>query len=151
MKQEIQLTVNGKARRVHVEPDTPLLYVLRNDLGLRGAKFGCGLEQCGSCRIIVDGESVPACRIPVRSMQGRSIVTVEGLGTAEQPHPLQTAFAEEQAVQCGFCVPGMIVTAKALLDRNPHPTEDEIRLAISGNLCRCTGYAKIVEAVLSIQ
>jgi CO/xanthine dehydrogenase Mo-binding subunit/aerobic-type carbon monoxide dehydrogenase small subunit (CoxS/CutS family) len=132
---------------VCVEPNTPLLYVLRNDLGLKGAKFGCGLEQCGACKILVDGEAVPSCRIPVRSLQGRVITTVEALGTADDLHPLQKAFVEEQAVQCGFCTPGLILAAKALLDRNPYPSDDEIRAELAGNLCRCGVYDRVLRAV----
>jgi nicotinate dehydrogenase subunit B len=147
MPQEITLKVNGRIQRVYVEPDTPLLYVLRNDLGLKGAKFACGLEQCGACKIIVDGEAVPSCRISVRSVQGREITTLEGLGTGDNLHPLQKAFIEEQAVQCGFCTPGMIVAAKALLDRNPHPTDAEIQAGMAGNLCRCGVYDRVLRAI----
>jgi nicotinate dehydrogenase subunit B len=147
MLQEITLKVNGCVRRVHVEPDTPLLYVLRNDLGLKGVKFGCGLEQCGACKIMVDRQAVPSCRIPVRSVQGHEITTLEGLGTADDLHPLQKAFIEEQAVQCGFCTPGMIVVAAALLDRNPHPTDAEIRAEMAGNLCRCGTYDRVIRAI----
>ncbi len=145
--QEITLKVNGRFHRVCVEPDTPLLYVLRNDLGLKAAKFGCGLEQCGACKVLLDAQAVPSCRIPVRSVQGRSITTLEGLGTADDLHPLQQAFVEERAVQCGFCTPGMIVAAKALLDRNPRPTEGEIRAELAGNLCRCGVYERVVRAI----
>jgi len=148
-RQQIMLRVNGRTHCVNVEPDTPLLYVLRNDLGLKGAKFACGLEQCGACRIIVDGEAVPSCRISVRSVQGREITTLEDLGTADDLHPLQKAFIAEQAVQCGFCTSGMIIAAKALLDANPDPDEAEIKSAIAGNLCRCTGYNQIVSAIQS--
>ena len=150
MVQEITLKVNGSVHHVCVEPDTPLIYVLRNDLGLKGAKLGCGLEQCGACKVIIDGQAVPSCRMTVRSAQGREITTPEGLGTAGDLHPLQKAFVEEGAVQCGFCSPGMILSAKALLDENPHPTEEEIKDAITGNLCRCTGYVKIVEAISAV-
>jgi len=147
MPQEFALKVNGRFHRVCVEPDTPLLYVLRNDLGLKGAKFACGLEQCGACKILVDGEAVPSCRMSVRSVQGREITTLEGLGTADDLHPLQKAFIEEQAVQCGFCTPGMIVTAKALLDRNPCPTDAEIQAEMAGNLCRCGVYDRLLRAI----
>jgi len=147
MPQDITLKINGHLHRVHVEPDTPLLYVLRNDLGLKGAKFACGLEQCGACNIIVDGQAVPSCRISVESVQGQDITTIEGLGTAEDLHPLQKAFIEEQATQCGFCVSGMILTAKALLDRNPHPTDAEIQGEMSANLCRCGVYDRIFRAI----
>ena len=147
MLQEITLKVNGRVHRVRVEPDTPLLYVLRNDLGLKGAKFGCGLEQCGACTIMIDGQAVPSCRVPVRSVQGHEITTLEGLGTVDDLHPLQKAFIEEQAVQCGFCTPGMIVAAAALLDRNPHPTDAEIRAAMADNLCRCGTYDRVLRAI----
>lgn len=147
------LHVNGQVHAVQADPETPLIYILRNDLGLKGVKFGCGLEQCGACKVLIDGEAVPTCRLPVRSLQGREIVTIEGLGTPgrpgapDHPHPLQQAFAEEQAAQCGFCVPGMIVSAKALLDRNPHPSEGEIKAALAYNLCRCGVHDRAVRAV----
>jgi nicotinate dehydrogenase subunit B len=147
MLQEITLTVNGRTCRVSVEPDTPLLYVLRNDLGLKGAKFACGLEQCGACKIIVDGQAVPSCRLSVRSVQGCDITTIEGLGTADNLHPLQKAFIEEQAAQCGFCTSGIIIAAKALLDRNPHPSDSEIKAEMSDNLCRCGVYDRILRAI----
>ncbi|MBU0491529.1 MAG: (2Fe-2S)-binding protein [Chloroflexi bacterium] len=147
MPQEITLQVNGRIHRVCVEPDTPLLYVLRNDLGLKAAKLGCGQGQCGACQVILDGQAVPSCRLPVRSVQGRSITTLEGLGTADDLHPLQQAFIEEQAVQCGFCTPGLIVAAKALLDRNPHPTEGEMRAELADNLCRCGVYDRVIRAI----
>jgi nicotinate dehydrogenase subunit B len=147
MPQEITLKVNGRSHAVYVEPDTPLLYVLRNDLGLKGAKFACGLGQCGACKIIIDGEAVPACGITVRSAQGREMTTLEGLGTVDDLHPLQEAFIEEQAVQCGFCVSGMIVAAKALLDRNPHPTDAEIQAEMADNLCRCGVYDRVLRAI----
>jgi nicotinate dehydrogenase subunit B len=147
MPQEITLKVNGRFHRVQVAPDTPLIHVLRNDLGLKAAKFACGLEQCGACKVIVDGEAVPSCRMSVRSAQGREITTLEGLGTVDDLHLLQQAFAEEQAVQCGFCVSGMIVTAKALLDRNPHPTDAEIQAEMAGNLCRCGVYDRVLRAI----
>jgi nicotinate dehydrogenase subunit B len=145
--QDVALQVNGRIQRVCIEPDTPLLYVLRNDLGLKGAKFGCGLEQCGSCKVLIDGEAVPSCRVSVRSVQGREITTLEGLGTADLLHPLQQAFVEEQAVQCGFCTSGMIVAAKALLDRNPQPTDAEIRAEMTDNLCRCGVYDRVLRAI----
>jgi len=147
MTREIHLKVNGQTRQVDVDPDTPLLYVLRNDLNLRAAKFGCGLEQCGACKVIIDGEAVPSCRLPVRSVQGREITTLEGLGTRENLHPLQQAFIDEQAIQCGFCVPGMIISAKVLLDRNPKPTDAEIKAAMSDHLCRCGVYDRIRRAI----
>jgi len=147
MPEDIVLDVNGRTHRVRVEPDTPLLYVLRNDLGLIGTKSGCGLEQCGACKVIVDGKAVTSCKTPVESLQGRRITTIEGLGTPDDLHPLQQAFIDEQAAQCGFCIPGIIVTAKALLDRNPQPTDDEIRQELAINLCRCGTHARIVRAV----
>jgi nicotinate dehydrogenase subunit B len=147
MPQELFLTVNGRTHRVSVEPDTPLLYVLRNDLGLKGAKFGCGLGQCGACKVIVDGRAVRSCQMTVQAAQGREITTIEGLGTAQDLHPLQEAFVVEGAAQCGFCTSGMIVTAAALLDQNPHPTDAEIRAAMAGNLCRCGTYDRIFRAV----
>jgi aerobic-type carbon monoxide dehydrogenase small subunit (CoxS/CutS family)/CO/xanthine dehydrogenase Mo-binding subunit len=147
MLQEIALKVNGHTHRLSVEPDTPLIYVLRNDLGLKGPRPGCGLGQCGACKVIVDGQAVPSCRMPVRSAQGREITTVEGLGTADDLHPLQEAFIAEGAVQCGFCTAGMIVTAAALLDRNPRPTDAQIREAMAGDLCRCGTYDRVFRAI----
>ena len=147
MPQEITLQVNGRTHRVFVEPDTPLIYVLRNDLGLKGAKLACGLGQCGACKILLDGQAVPSCRLPVKAVRGREITTLEGLGTADNLHPLQQAFVEERAVQCGYCASGMIVAAKALLDRNPCPTDDEIKDEMAGNLCRCGGYERVLRAI----
>lgn len=147
MLQEIALKVNGQVHRVYVDPDTPLLLVLRNDLGLKAAKFGCGLDQCGACKVLMDGEAVPSCRFRVRSAQGREITTLEGLGSPGDLHPLQAAFAEEQAVQCGFCTPGMIIAAKALLDRHPQPSDDLIRAEMAGNLCRCGVYDRVLRAI----
>jgi len=147
MPQEFNLKVNGRVHNVSVEPDTPLLYALRNDLGLKGAKFGCGLEQCGACTIIIDGEAVPSCRIPIRSVQGCEITTIEGIGTSENLHPIQEAIIEEQAIQCGFCTPGIIMAAKALLDRNPNPSEAEIKSELAMNLCRCGVYDRLIRAV----
>jgi CO/xanthine dehydrogenase Mo-binding subunit len=147
MPQEIVLKVNGQVHRVYVEPETPLLLVLRNDLGLKAAKFGCGLDQCGACKVLLDGEAVPSCRLPVRSAQGREITTLEGLGAPGNLHALQEAFAREQAVQCGFCTPGLILAAKALLDRNPQPSDDLIRAELAGNLCRCGVYDRVLRAI----
>jgi nicotinate dehydrogenase subunit B len=147
MVREITLKVNGGIHQVWVDPETPLLYVLRNDLGLKGAKFACGLEQCGACTILIDGQAVPSCRLSVRSVQGREITTLEGLGTPENLHPLQWAFMEEHAVQCGFCVSGMIMSAKALLDQNPNPSNGEIKAAMVNNLCRCGIYDRVLRAV----
>jgi len=143
----ISLKVNGAVHSVTAEPDTPLLYVLRNDLALNGAKFGCGLEQCGACKVLVDGEALPTCRAPASSFQRRTIVTIEGLGDPEHLHPIQQAFIDEEAAQCGYCIPGMIIGAKALLDRNPHPTDEEIGDALAIHLCRCGTHARILRAV----
>ena len=147
MSRPIVLHVNGTSHTLTLDPDTPLLYVLRNDLGLKSAKFGCGLGQCGACKVLVDGNAVHACRTPVGSVEGHAIVTLEGLGTAEALHPLQQAFIEEGAAQCGFCTSGMIITAKALLDRNPHPTDADIQAAMTGNLCRCGTYNRVRRAI----
>ncbi|MCP4755608.1 MAG: molybdopterin-dependent oxidoreductase [Proteobacteria bacterium] len=147
MSQEMTLNVNDRIHRIQVDPDTPLLYVLRNDLDLKGAKYACGLGQCGACDVIVDGRVVAACRISVRAVQGSRITTLEGIGTAEDLHPLQRAFMDEQAVQCGYCVPGVIMAAKALLDRNPHPSDEEIKAKLANNLCRCGIYDRMLRAV----
>jgi nicotinate dehydrogenase subunit A len=144
----ISLKVNGAMRDVPAEPDTPLLYVLRNDLALNGAKFGCGLSQCGACTVLLDGQPVRSCVTPAGSVGQSEITTIEGLGSAQQPHPLQQAFIAEQAAQCGYCINGMIMTAKALLDRNPHPTDAEVRAGLALNLCRCGTHNRIVRAVL---
>lgn len=141
------LSVNGRLHAVAAAPDTPLLYVLRNDLGLKGARFGCGLGQCGACTVIVDGRPVQSCDVPVAAVQGQQITTIESLGTPEQPHPLQRAFIDEQAGQCGYCLSGIIMAAKALLDRNPDPDEADIRDALSRNLCRCGSHDRIVRAI----
>ncbi len=144
----VSLKVNGAVHSVAAEPDTPLLYVLRNDLGLNAAKFGCGLEQCGACTVLVDGAPVRSCVTPIGVLGQSEITTLEGLGTVERPHPLQAAFMAEQAAQCGYCIPGMIMMAKALLDRNQQPSEAEVRLGLAGNLCRCGAHNRIVRAVL---
>ena len=141
------LRVNGEPRTVAVEPDTPLLYVLRNDLELNGPKFGCGLAQCGACSVLVDGKEVRACVTPVSAVAKGRITTIEGLGTIDAPHPLQRAFIEEQACQCGFCGNGMVIAAQALLDRNTSPTNREVREALNGHLCRCASHNRIVRAV----
>jgi nicotinate dehydrogenase subunit A len=143
----LTLRVNGETRTVAVEPDTPLLYVLRNDLELNGPKYGCGLAQCGACTVLIDGRPVRSCVTPTASATKGQITTVEGLGSAEKPHPLQRAFIAEQACQCGFCGSGMVVAAQALLGRNPRPTEREIKQALSGHLCRCASHNRIVRAV----
>jgi nicotinate dehydrogenase subunit A len=148
MPQSIPLLVNGKTVSVTVDdPAMPLLYALRNDLGLRGPRFGCGLGQCGACTVHLDGASIRSCVFPVSSAAGHSIVTLEGLGTAQKPHPLQTAFIEEQAVQCGYCITGMIMQSATLLASNPHPSDSEIKQALANNLCRCGTHLRIVRAV----
>jgi nicotinate dehydrogenase subunit A len=144
----INLKVNGVSSSVPAEPDTPLLYVLRNDLELNGAKFGCGLAQCGACMVLIDGKATPSCVTPVSAVAASEITTIEGLGSIAKPHPLQTAFIEEQAAQCGYCTNGMIMTAKELLDRNPQPTEADVRTALATNLCRCGTHNRIIRAVL---
>ena len=144
----INLKVNGQSRSVPAEPDTPLLYVLRNDLNLNGAKFGCWLAQCGACTVLVNGKAVRSCVTPIGSLGDAEITTLEGLGTPEKPHPLQKAFVDEQAAQCGYCVAGMIMSAKELLDRNPKASESDVRQALAGNLCRCGTHNRIIGAVL---
>jgi nicotinate dehydrogenase subunit A len=143
-----QLKVNGKTQTVTAEPDTPLLYVLRNDFELNGAKFGCGLGQCGACTVLVDGKATRSCVTPIESLGESEVTTIEGLGTFEKPHPLQRAFMDEQAAQCGYCINGMIMTAKELLDRNPKPSEAEVRDGLDANLCRCGTHGRIIRAVL---
>jgi len=143
----IELTVNGKKSTVPAAPDTPLLYVLRNDLALNGAKFGCGLGQCGACTVLLDGRPVRSCSLAVEEAVGKVITTIEGLGTIEQPHPVQKAFMDEQAAQCGYCINGMVMTAASLLQRNPKPSDGDIRQALAGNLCRCGTHARILRAV----
>jgi nicotinate dehydrogenase subunit A len=141
------LRVNGETASVSVEPSTPLLYVLRNDLELNGPKFGCGLAQCGACTVLMDGKPVRSCVTPVAAAAKAQVTTIEGLGTLERLHPLQRAFIEEQACQCGYCGNGMVMSAKALLDRNPGPSELEIKRALDGHLCRCASHNRIVRAV----
>jgi nicotinate dehydrogenase subunit A len=143
----IEFTVNGKAQKVDTDPDTPLLYVLRNDLQMNGAKFGCGLGQCGACTVMVDGEAHFSCQMPLSELQGRAIKTVEGLGTIDKPGPLQKAFMEEQAAQCGYCIAGVMMRAQALLEKNPDASEADIRKTLSPNLCRCGTHVRIVRAV----
>ena len=144
----ISLKVNGATMSVPAEPDTPLLYVLRNDLELNGAKFGCGLAQCGACTVLVDGRAVRSCVTPISAIGASEITTIEGLGSLEKPHALQRAFIEEQAAQCGYCINGMIMSAKELLDRNPRPSEQDVRAALAANLCRCGTHNRIIRAVL---
>jgi nicotinate dehydrogenase subunit A len=145
--EEITLNINGKAARVAADPDTPLLDVLRNHLGLMGTKFGCGLEQCGSCMVLIDGKTEKACGKAVSTVAGKDILTIEGLGTPERPHPLQTAFLDEQAGQCGYCLSGILISAKALLDRNRSPSRVEIAAALDDNICRCGSHLRILRAV----
>jgi len=145
----ISLKVNGSRRSVPAEADTPLLYVLRNDLELNGAKFGCGLAQCGACTVLLGGRAVRSCITEIGTIGEADITTIEGLGTVDKPHPLQRAFIDEQAAQCGYCINGMIMTAKDLLDRNSHPTAAEVREALEQNLCRCGTHGRIIRAVLS--
>ena len=147
MAQDIALTVNGRSVRVSALETTPLLDVLRNQLDLKGARYGCGLEQCGSCMVLLDGEPIYACSREVGTVAGRSVTTIEGLGTAVQPHPLQQAFLDEQAGQCGYCLSGIVISAKALLDRNPAPTRADIATALDKNLCRCGAHPRILRAV----
>ena len=147
MADAIKLRVNGAQHTVRADPDTPLLYILRNDLGLKGTRFGCGSGECGACHVLIDGRAVASCDTPLWSTAGKDIVTIEGLGTEGRLHPLQQAFIDEQAAQCGYCANGMILTAKALLDRNPHPSEADIRAALNYNLCRCGAHVEIVRAV----
>ncbi|OHB74181.1 MAG: (2Fe-2S)-binding protein [Planctomycetes bacterium RBG_16_59_8] len=148
MKRLLTVTVNGVKRETAVEPNRTLLEMLRTDLGLTGAKHGCGEGDCGACTVLLDGVPVNACLVLALETEGREVVTIEGIDRGTALHPLQEAFWEAGAVQCGYCTPGMILSAKALLDHVPAPTENDVRLAISGNLCRCTGYQKIVEAIL---
>src|SRR5499427_6890556 len=144
----IQLKVNGKTLSVTAEPDTPLLYVLRNDFELNGAKFGCGLGQCGACTVLVDGKAARSCMTPVKQAEGRAITTIEGLGTPEKPDVVQAAFIAEQAAQCGYCTNGMVMTARGLLNQTPHPTVEQIKQGLGRNLCRCATYTRILSAVL---
>ena len=144
----INVKVNGASRSVNAEPDAPLLYVLRNDLELNGAKFGCGLEQCGACTVLVDGVPTRSCVTPLSRVGQSEVTTLEGLGTIDKLHPLQQAFIDEQAAQCGYCTSGMIMAAKALLDQNPRPAEAQVRDGLAGNLCRCGSHNRIVRAVL---
>jgi len=141
------ITVNGKRHVISAEPETPLLYVLRNDLQLKGARFGCGLGLCGACTVLVDGKPVQSCDFPLSAAAGKGVLTIEGLSGNGTPHPLQQAFVAEQAAQCGYCVTGIIMTAKALLDVNPHPSDAEIRAALKGNLCRCGTHQRILRAI----
>jgi aerobic-type carbon monoxide dehydrogenase small subunit (CoxS/CutS family) len=144
------LHVNGVSREIAVDPETPLLYVLRNDLKLKGARFGCGLGQCGACTVIIEGKAVQSCDVPVSAVAGLSITTIEGIGSPDRLHPLQQAFIREQGAQCGYCVTGVIMSAKALLDANPGPTDAQIRAALARNLCRCGTHTRMLRAVRSV-
>jgi len=147
VEMKTQLRVNGRTAMVDVDPATPLLYILRNDLRLDGPKFGCGLGQCGACTVIASGKPIRSCITPVSAVRDKEILTLEGLGTRQQPHPIQQAFINEQAAQCGYCVSGLILTAKAFLDQNPNPTDEQIRRALAGVLCRCGTHLEIIRAV----
>jgi nicotinate dehydrogenase subunit A len=146
MKQ-ITLQVNGGKHTVTVDPDTPLLFVLTDDLGLRGPRFGCGMAQCGSCTVIMSGRVVRSCIMPVSAVGQEEVITLEGIGTAQKPHPIQQAFIEEGAAQCGFCLSGVILTAKAVLDAKPEATDEEIRIALGGVLCRCFTHTRMLRAI----
>jgi nicotinate dehydrogenase subunit A len=145
------LLVNGRSHRIDVDPSTPLLYVLSDDLQLNGPKFGCGLGQCGCCTVIARGQAIRSCVTPVSSVANVELTTLEGLGTIEKPHPIQQAFIDEQAVQCGFCLSGVVLTAKAYLDRNPKATEADIRQAMAGVLCRCGAHTRMLRAIARYQ
>lgn len=144
---KISLRVNGTVHHVDVDAQTPLIYVLRNDLGFKGVKLGCGLEQCGACLVLVDGKTAFSCSTPVDAFANKEITTIEGLGTVDDLHPIQQAFVDERAAQCGYCIPGVIIAAKALLDQNPNPSDAEIREGLAQNLCRCGTHASILKAV----
>ena len=144
---KISLRVNGKTQTVDVEPEMPLLYALRNDLQLNGPKLGCGLAQCGACTVIMQGNAIRSCVTPVSAAQNKAVTTLEGLGNTKKMHKIQQAFVDEQAVQCGYCINGMVMTSKALLDKNPKPTDAQIKEALAGNLCRCGTHLRIVRAV----
>jgi nicotinate dehydrogenase subunit A len=144
------LHVNGAAREVAADPETPLLYVLRNDLKLKGARYGCGLGQCGACTVIIDGKAIQSCDVPVSAAAGKSVTTIEGIGSPDRLHPLQRAFIGEQAAQCGYCISGIIMSTKALLDENPAPSDADIRAALARNLCRCGTHTRILRAIRSV-
>lgn len=144
---QVEITVNGQAKRAEVASETTLLSILRDSWGLTGSKLGCDVGDCGACTVLVDGLSVTACLVLAVQADGRQVLTIEGLGGFEYLHPVQAAFERLSSIQCGFCAPGIMISAKALIDSNPHPTEGEIREALAGNLCRCTGYTKIIEGI----
>ena len=143
----ISLKVNGKSRVVEADPDTPLLYVLRGNLELHGPRFGCGLGQCGACTVMVDSNTVRSCMLPVSAAENKSVTTLEGLGSIAHPHAIQAAFVEEQAAQCGFCMNGMVMGAKALLDKNPHPTVSDIKRSLNSYICRCGTHLRVIRAI----
>ena len=145
---QISVTVNGSTHTIDVEPRRLLVHHLRDDVGLTGTNVGCDTSSCGACTVLIDGESVKSCTVLAVQAHGRSVTTIEGIGTAESMHPVQAAFQEQHGLQCGFCTPGMVMAAVSLLEENPHPTEREVREGIEGNLCRCTGYHNIVKAIL---
>ena len=144
----ISLNVNGRAQTVDIDPETPLLYVLSDDLELHGPKFGCGMAQCGACTVIANGKAIRSCVTPVQTVAGAQITTLDGLGTPDNPHPIQKAFIEEQAAQCGFCLSGVVLTAKAFLDQNPRANEAQVRQAMNGVLCRCFTHTRMVRAIM---
>jgi carbon-monoxide dehydrogenase small subunit len=150
MKRELKLRVNGEPYEVFVEPRTILLKLLRDELGLTGTKEGCSEGMCGACTVLVDGKAVKSCLVLALQIQGKEVTTIEGLTQGGKLHPLQDSFIEHGAVQCGFCTPGMVLSAKAFLDEHPNPTEEDVKFAIAGNLCRCTGYVKIIEAIMDV-
>ena len=150
MTSKFTLTVNGQPYSVEVAADTPLLYVLRNDLGLNGPQFGCGSESCGACTVLLGAKAIKSCKVPVSEATLGSITTLEGLGTAEELHPVQRAFLEEQAAQCGYCTNGMIMTVRALLNQTPHPTLEQVKQGLAGNLCRCGTHTRILNAVMRV-
>jgi len=150
MATTLKITVNGAPHDITAEPDAPLLYVLRNDLQLHGPKFGCGLAQCGACTVHLNGVAIRSCVTPVSVATSAAVTTLEGLGTADKPHPLQQAFIREQAAQCGYCISGMIMTSAALLNENPHPSDADVRTALAGNLCRCGTHLRILRAVAAV-
>ncbi len=144
---KLNLRVNGRTRVIDADPDMPLLYALRNDLQLNGPKFGCGLSQCGACTVIMDGNAIRSCVTPLSAVQNKPVTTLEGLGNPKKMHKIQQAFVDEQAAQCGYCINGMIMSSKALLDKNPKPTDSQIKEALAGNLCRCGTHVRILRAV----
>ena len=147
MKRELKLTVNGEPYEVLIEPRTTLLGLIRDHLELTGTKEGCSEGMCGACTVLVDGKAVKSCLVLALQVQGKKVTTIEGLAQGGQLHPIQDSFIEHGAIQCGFCTPGMVLSAKAFLDEHPNPTEEDVKFAIAGNLCRCTGYVKIIEAI----